>query len=85
MAKKLEAAKNLPKSEIGSIRPGTLELVFERDIKADSIHKALETAFRWHGCTACGLNGLDLRFRVQDPVFEIFNKIEGLRDINVYR
>ena len=85
MAKKLEAAKNVAVSEMGPIRPGTLELVFERDIKVDSIHKALEAAFRWHGCIACGLNGLDLRFRIQDPAFEVFNAVEGLRDVNVYR
>jgi len=85
MAKKLEAAKNVAVSEMGPIRPGTLELVFERDIKVDSIHKALEAAFRWHGCIACGLNGLDLRFRIQDPAFEVFNQVEGLRDVNVYR
>ena len=85
MAKKTEAAKNVAISEMGAIRPGTLELVFERDIKVDSIHKALEAAFRWHGCIACGLNGLDLRFRVQDPAFEVFNQVEGLRDVNVYR
>ena len=85
MAQKPEAAKNVAISEIGTARPGTLELVFERDIKIESIHKAVEAAFRWHGCIACGLNGLDLRFRVQDPMFEAFNDVKGLRDINVYR
>jgi len=85
MAKQTEPTKNLAISEMGAIRPGTLELVFERDIKVESIHKALEAAFRWHGCIACGLNGLDLRFRVQDPAFEVFNEVEGLRDVNVYR
>ena len=85
MAKAKEAATNIATSELSKIRPGTLELVFERDIKLESIHKAVEAAVRWHGCIACGLNGIDLRFRVQDPAFDVFNKIEGLQDINVYR
>jgi len=85
MAKQREAEKNVAMSEMGAARPGTLELVFERDIKIDSIHKAMEAAFRWHGCIACGLNGIDLRFRAQNPAFDAFREIEGLQDINVYR
>lgn len=85
MPKETEAAKNISISEIGKARPGTLELVFDRKVKIDDIHKAIEVAVGWHGCPACGLNGIDLRFRVQDPVFEVFNKIETIRDINVYR
>jgi hypothetical protein len=85
MAKEKAITQNLASSELGKIRPGTLELVFERDIKLENIHKAVEAAVRWHGCAPCGLNGIDLRFRVQDPAFEVFNKIEGLQDINVYR
>lgn len=85
MSKATEAAKNISISEMGKARPGTLELVFDRKVKIDDIHKAIKVAVGWHGCTACGLNGLDLRFRVQDPVFEVFNEIEALRDINVYR
>ena len=84
MAKKQEAAKNVAISEMGTIRPGTLELVFERDISIESIHKGVEAAVRWHGCTPCGLNGLDLRFRVQNPAFEAFKDVKGLSDINVY-
>ena len=85
MARKAEVAKDVGISEMGKIRPGTLEMVFKRDVNIKSIQDATIAAFRWHGCTPCGLNGLDLRFRVQDPVFEVFNEIEGLTDINVYR
>jgi hypothetical protein len=85
MAKKIEAAKNVAMSEMGAARPGTLELVFERDIKIESIHKGVEAAFRWHGCTPCGMNGFDLRLRAQNPAFDAFKEVEGLRDINVYR
>lgn len=85
MAKKAEVAKQLAASEMGRLRPGTLELVFDRNITVDSLHKAVDTALKWHGCVACGLNGIDLRFRIQDPVFEVFNEVKGLRDINVFR
>lgn len=85
MSKEKELAKNVAVSELGKIRPGTLELVFDKSVKVDNIHKAIEVALGWHGCTTCGLNGIDIRMRVQDPIFEVFNQVEGLRDINVYR
>ena len=85
MGKEPEVTKQVAMSEIGRFRPGTVELVFDRDVKVDSLHKALLATVRWHGCVACGLNGLDLRFRGQDPVFEQFKDIEGLRDVNIYR
>lgn len=85
MAKKSETSKSVAMSEMGAVRPGTLELVFKRDVSIESIHKGVEAAARWHGCTPCGLNGIDLRFRVQDPIFEVFSEIEDLKDINVYR
>jgi hypothetical protein len=73
------------KGEIGGLRRGTVELVFDREVNVESLQKALLATVRWYGCVACGLNGLDLRFRDQDPLFEQFKDIEGLRDINVYR
>lgn len=85
MAKKAQAARGVAISDMGKPRPGTLEMVFKRDVNIKSIQEATIAAFRWHGCIACGLNGLDLRFRAQDPIFEVFNDIEGLTDINVYR
>ena len=85
MAKQAELSKNVAMSEMGRARPGTLELVFDRDIKIQSIHKAVEAAVRWHGCTPCGLNGIDLRFRGQDPLFDVFREVDGLLDINIYR
>jgi hypothetical protein len=85
MAKAREALKQQAMSEIGRFRPGTVELVFNSDIKIDSLHKAIEYAVRFHGCTPCGLNGLDLRFRGQDPIFDQFKEIDGLRDVNVYK
>ena len=85
MSKKPDAVQPGVTSDIGKLRPGTLELVFEREIKLESLHKGVAAAARWNGCIACGLNGIDLRIRIQDPVFEVFNGVEGLRDINVIR
>jgi hypothetical protein len=85
MADEADAVRTAALSDMGAVRPGTLELVFDRKVKIESIHAGLEAAVRWHGCEGCGMNGLDLRFRVQDPMFEVFNNVEGLRDINVYR
>lgn len=71
---------------IGNLRPGTLELVIAPDMAARDLHKLLDTVFDLHGCSGCGLNGLDLRLRPQDPViYERFRGIEGVRDVNIYR
>ncbi len=71
---------------IGNLRPGTLELVVAPDMAARDVHRLLDTVFELHGCKACGLNGLDLRLRPQDPVMlEKFRGIEGVRDVNIYR
>jgi hypothetical protein len=82
---------NVPESNtaltgIGNLRPGTLELVVAPGISAKDVHKVIDATLEVHGCLACGLNGLDLRIRTQDPVLlEKFRDIEGVKDVNIYR
>lgn len=85
-SQEIKAEPTAAMTGIGNLRPGTLELVVAPDMAARDLHKVLDTVFDLHGCSACGLNGLDLRLRTQDPVIlERFRGIEGVRDVNIYR
>ena len=71
---------------LGALRPGTLQLVIEEGISADSCHALLDRVFQLHGCPACGLAGLDVRWRVQEKILsDRFADIPGLRDVAIYR
>ena len=70
---------------MGRFRPGTVELVFEPNIRREVVQKTVELAFREHGCTECGMNGLDLLIRAQDPIIDRFKGLKGLMDVKVYR
>lgn len=71
---------------IGSLRPGTVQFVVEEGIYAKSLHKIIDQVINLHGCTACGLSGIDLRFKVRDNIlFEKFEKIDGIVDVTIQR
>ena len=82
MANKILAERKLRKLDFGGLRPGALQLVVQRGVKAESLHVALDKILDEHGCPTCGLNGLDVNIRVQDPIFEDFSKISGVADIS---
>ncbi|MGE0826162.1 MAG: hypothetical protein AB7G75_17080 [Candidatus Binatia bacterium] len=76
----------LAQTGIGALRPGTLTVSVQEGIAAKSVHDILDRIFRLHGCVACGLAGLDLRFRVEDSLLvEKFRDIEGVRDVTLIR
>jgi|GEM_PF-1200692 len=70
---------------IGGLRPGTLQVTFKEGIAAKSVHETLDRIFKLHGCIACGFLGLDLRLRVEDPIFRNFRDIDGLIDASIFR
>ena len=71
---------------VGALRSGTIQLIVEEGITAKSVHESLDRIFRLHGCRACGLAGLDLRFRVQDTLLvETFRDIKGVQDVTILR
>jgi hypothetical protein len=45
----------------------TATVLLSEDVAAADIHESLDRIFRLHGCTGCGLLGLDLRLLVCDP------------------
>ena len=84
--KEEKAVRIEAESGIGSLRAGTVQFVIEEGIKADSLHEIIDRVIGLHGCTACGLAGIDLRFRVRDNIlFEKFEKIQGLHDVIIQR
>jgi hypothetical protein len=60
-------------------RIATLDV--EREVSSEDLHALLDRVLDLHGCTACGLVGIDLRFRVPDDLEEELHpsKFEGLR------
>jgi hypothetical protein len=65
-----------------NIRPGLIQVAFKEGINADAIHRIIDQIFKEVGCTACGLNGFDLRFRVDDERFaQKFRNVEGVAHV----
>ncbi|HYN50747.1 MAG TPA: hypothetical protein VES62_07460 [Thermoleophilaceae bacterium] len=44
-----------------------VQLTLREGIQARAIHDALDRLFELHGCSVCGLVGIDLDFRVLPP------------------
>ncbi len=71
---------------LGQLRPGTVAVTVDEGIAAKSLHELLDRVIGLHGCTTCGLSGIDLRFRVRDRlIFERFKDIPGVADVAVIR
>ncbi|MCS3798487.1 hypothetical protein [Niastella sp. OAS944] len=70
---------------IGGLRPGTIQLTFKEGIVAKSVHESLDRIFKLHGCIGCGLLGIDLRLRIEDPIFSKLRDIDGLIDATIFR
>jgi hypothetical protein len=71
---------------VGVLRPGTVKFVVEEGIQAKQLHAMLDRVFDLHGCTPCGLGGIDLHIHVRDQLlFDRFKDIEGLHDVTMIR
>lgn len=60
------------------VRRVTLDV--EREVSSEDLHGLLDRVLQLHGCTGCGLVGIDVRFRVPDPEEAKFeaSKFEGI-------
>ena len=73
-------------TSIGNLRKGTVQFVVQEGIQLDSLQEILKRVVNLHGCTVCGLAGIDLRFRVRENlIFEKFADIEGIYDVIIQR
>jgi hypothetical protein len=84
--KKALEAKASAELGMGVLRPGTVRLVVEEGINAKSLHQVIDRVINLHGCTTCGLGGIDVLIRVREKMlFDRFKDIEGLHDVTVTR
>ncbi len=82
--KKIEKM-SIAESGLGGLRPGAIQLTLRNAPSAKSIHAALDKIFRLHGCPTCGLNGLDIRLRPQEVLFNEFQDLPEVMDIQRIR
>lgn len=53
-------------SDSGKLGRGTLKVQVSEKVTADDLHKLLDRVLNLHGCTTCGLAGIDLHLRGDD-------------------
>jgi hypothetical protein len=84
--KKVLEARATAELGMGVLRPGTVRVVVEEGINLKNLHEIVDRVVNLHGCTACGLGGIDLLFRVREKIlFDRFKDIEGIADVSVIR
>ena len=75
-------SKLVPKGST-AYRP-TAKVLLTGDVVAEDIHAALDRIFELHGCTGCGLLGIDLAIQTIDPKWSSqINDIKGVAGFNV--
>ena len=84
MAKEIANANQSKLQPVGRLRPGGIQLTVDRNVKADQVHAALDKIFEMHGCTPCGLNGLDIYLRHSTPLMDAFKGFEGIAAVEQY-
>jgi len=83
-----EKSANLNASQFGAgkLRPGTLQVTVGQEITRASLHEIVDTIVHLHGCAPCGLGGLDILIRQQDPLLsEAFKKIPAVADVTLHQ
>jgi hypothetical protein len=69
---------------LGRLKPGTVQITLGPKVGKKDLHDMIEQLTKMHGCEPCGLGGLDLLIRTQDPrVIEAFQHIDAVKDISV--
>ena len=84
----LEKAETISASQLGAgkLRPGTLQLTVNPSITRASLHDIVDAIIHLHGCAPCGLGGLDILIRQQDPrLAEAFKKIPAVADVSFHQ
>jgi hypothetical protein len=63
-----------------------VEVVLEDGINRENLNRILDEIMKMHGCTNCGLAGIDLSFRIRDRFpYEKIADIKELVDISFQR
>lgn len=84
--KEKTSSVNASAFSIGALRPGTVQVTVGKQIDQKALHTIIDTIISQHGCPACGLGGIDILIRQQDPrVIDAFQHISDVREVSVYR
>ena len=84
---KSEAA-NFTASALGinRLKPGALQVTVGANVTKKHLYEIIDQITRQHGCLACGLGGLDIVIRPQDPrIMEGFLNIPEVKDVVIFR
>lgn len=69
---------------VGRLKPGTVQVTVGSKVTAKSLHDIMDLTIRMHGCLTCGLGGLDIIIRSQDPrISEAFQQIPDVKDVSI--
>jgi exosome complex RNA-binding protein Rrp4 len=78
------AAITTSKFGVGRLKPGTVQVTVGSKVTAKSLHDIMDLTIKMHGCLACGLGGLDVIIRSQDPrISEAFQQISDVKDVSI--
>ena len=70
----------------GQLRPGAVQVTVKDTIQRQELTKLIETIADLHGCRGCGLGGLDVVIRPEDPrIKDAFRDLENVVDVAVLR
>jgi hypothetical protein len=71
---------------LGRLKPGSVVVTVGNQINHQTLHEIIDTLLGEHGCLTCGLGGLDIIIRHQDPrILDAFHQIPAVRDVTVVR
>lgn len=71
---------------VGRLKPGSVQVTVSPKVTQKNLHDIIDTIIKQHGCTVCGLGGLDIVIRPQDPlILESFQHIAEIRDVAIFR
>lgn len=83
---KTASVANASQFGIGVLRPGTVQVTVSEQVTQADLHNIIDKVIIQHGCLPCGLAGIDLVIRPQDPrIIKAFEDIPAVKEVTVYR
>ena len=60
-----------------------VNVTLNKDVTPDSVHEVLSAIFRAHGCTGCGLMGVDVNLRGAPVEAEGIGQVNGVHSVEI--
>jgi hypothetical protein len=84
--KSLQPAVSASRLGVSSLRPGTLQITLRQGVEITDLHMVIDRITDLNGCRSCGLNGIDVLWRIQDPfIVDRFADIKSVSDVVLHR